>query len=475
MDTIDEIDKWQKAGEQLRTQLLQRRAAALAELAQADAGLLRLDAVFGRPATELATGQGKRLDELTALKPWFSLLEPKSREVVELRAGGLSSDAIAKRLGCEKKHTQNLFYRAKMILRQARESNTLPAADAPPAADAEDPEPPEEALATRSPPATVSTARKPVAAHEVRHVARRRAKSTEPDENAEPTEPTAPKQNIDAGLNAFFRDIKRHAVLTREEEAEVFRRWKETGDRRFADQLVAANLRIVVAIAHPYSRIKRHSILDLIQEGSIGLVHALSKFDPSRGFRFPSYASYWIRAYILKFMLTNHHLVKIGTTQEQRRLFFNLTKTRTALEKGGEPATPEQLAEALKATPEEVIEMELRMSGSATSIDAPGHGGEDGLPAREFAASEEWRPDLKIEMRDSREFALAAVAAFGKTLDGRRRIIFEKRLIAENPVTLIDLAAEFGISRGRVRQIEQQVLERLKKYVDSRFGSAVLQ
>lgn len=474
MDTLDEIEKWQKAGEDLRAQLLQDRAAALAALAKADAGLLRLDAVFGRPATELAAGQGKRLDELTALKPWFPMLEPKMREVVELRAGGLTSDEIARRLGYEKKHTQNLFYRAKAILCQARETSTPPLSDAP-AADAEEPEPPREAsLAPQEAPAVaiVNAARKPVAAHEARPAPRARGRD-EPSES-EPNEPATPKQSVDLGLAAFFRDVKRHTVPTREEEAALFLRWKETGDRRFADQLVAANLRMVVAVAYPYSRIKRHAILDLIQEGSIGLVHALTKFDPSRGVRFTSYAVWWIRAYILKFMLANHHLVKLGTTQHQRAIFFNLTRVRAALEKDGAVATPEQLAEAIGAKPEEVIEMELRMAGSTTSIDAPSSTNEDALPARELAASDDWRPDLEVEARYSQESARTTVSAFGETLDGRMRVIFEKRLIAEEPVTLLDLAAEFGVTRERVRQIEQKVLSRLKKFVEQH-ESAVLQ
>jgi RNA polymerase sigma-32 factor len=469
MDTLEQIEKWEKAGEELRANLLQRRAAALAELAQADAGLLRLDAIFGRPAAVLATGQGKRLDELTVLKPWFSMLEPKLREVVELRAGGLSSDDIAKRLGYEKKHTQNLFYRAKLILHQARESSTPPAADTSPAADAEDPEPVRAVAVVEQTriPAAISAprVRKPVAAREARS-APRRARSTD-DEPTENDSHVPARLRPDVGLTAFFRDIKRYKVPTREAETELFVQWKQTGDRRFADQLVAANLRLVVAIAHPYARIRRHAILDLIQEGSIGLVHALTKYDPSRGVRFTSYASHWIRAYILKFMMANHHLVKIGTTQAQRSLFFNVKKTRAALEKDGQLATPEQIAETLSVTVDEVIEMELRLAASTTSIDAPAPD-VDTAPAREFAASDDWRPDLEVEAQESRAVARRVVAAFGRTLDGRKRVIFKKRLVAEDPVTLIDLAGEFGVTRERVRQIEHQILRQLKKYVDSR-------
>lgn len=271
-----------------------------------------------------------------------------------------------------------------------------------------------------------------------------------------------------ATLAAFTHDMRQHAVLNREEEVELFARWKTTGDRRIADQLVAANLRLVLMIAKQYCR-WRYDVLDLVQEGSIGLFHALSKFDPTLGIRFTSYATYWIRAYVLKFIVANHHLVKIGTTQAQRKLFFNLNKTRVLLEKSGQPATVEQIAEMLKVDAENVVDMELRMAASPMSIDATGARGagegSDDTPLFQFAAVDEWRPDVRVETRDFSAFAHERIHAFGKRLDGRERILFDKRLVAEDPVTLIVLAEEWGVTRERVRQIEERLKDKLRRYL----------
>lgn len=267
-------------------------------------------------------------------------------------------------------------------------------------------------------------------------------------------------------LGAFLRDVRQHKVLSREDETELFARWKLTGDRRIADQLIAANLRLVLVVANRY-RGKRHDVLDLVQEGSIGLLHALSKFDPARGNRFTSYASYWIRAYIFKFILSNHHLVKIGTTQAQRTLFFNLKKTREKLERDGATATAEQIARELDIDVEEVMEMEMRLAASAASIDAPmqDESDEHAPRRREFAATDAGRPDVLVEARDFGVFAHARVRAFGATLDGRMKEIFDRRLIAEEPMKLAELAKKFGVTRERVRQIEEDLKDRLRRYV----------
>jgi RNA polymerase sigma-32 factor len=271
----------------------------------------------------------------------------------------------------------------------------------------------------------------------------------------------------DANFAVFTQEMRQHAILNREEELELFTKWKATGDRRIADRLIAANLRLTLLIAKQYDR-RRHDILDLIQEGSIGLFHALTKFEPERGIRFTSYASYWIRAYMLKFILANHHLVKLGTTQEQRKLFFNLTKTRALLEKDGTAATVEQIAEKLEVDAKDVIEVEMRMGAAVMPLDAPLLADiADGAAPRhyEFPADEKWRPDVTAEENDFRYVAEKHVAAFGRTLDEREHAIFARRLIAEDPVKLAVLADEMGITRERVRQIEVRIKDRLRQYL----------
>lgn len=282
----------------------------------------------------------------------------------------------------------------------------------------------------------------------------------------EPVPESAVARPKDAGFAAFTQEMRQHTVLDREGELELFQRWQQTGDKHLRDHLVAANLRLVLSIARQYDR-KRHDLLDLVQEGSMGLFHALSKFDPTRGIRFTSYASHWIRAYILKFMITNHHLVKLGTTQEQRKLFFNLKKTRALLEKDGSVATVEQIAEKLEVSVDDVIDMEMRLGAPVTPIDAPVRDsvGEEAPLFHQFAASEDWQPDVIVEKHDFRDAAHGWIQTFGALLEGRDRVIFEKRLIAEEPMTLIEIAAEFGVTRERVRQLEERLKDRLRKFV----------
>lgn len=268
----------------------------------------------------------------------------------------------------------------------------------------------------------------------------------------------------DAVLGAFFADVRRHAVLSREEEHDLAVRYKQTGDRHIADKLVVSNLRLVVMIARQFGAAKRHRLLDLVQEGSIGLAHALTKFDPTRGYRFASYASHWIRAYIMKFMITNHHLVKLGTTQEQRKVFFGQKKARAKLERNGGTVTTEQLAAELGVDTDTLVEMEMRLADSTMSLDAPTRIGDD-QTSRDFAASNDLRPDVLVEERDFRDAAHGWIHTFGALLEGRDRIIFDKRLIAEDPVTLADLAAEWGVTRERVRQVEEKLKERLKMFL----------
>src|SRR5262245_40760561 len=198
-------------------------------------------------------------------------------------------------------------------------------------------------------------------------------------------------------LQRYIDEIRRYALLTREQEHELAVKYVQTGDVEAARQLVTANLRLVVKIAHEYRRAHRN-LLDLIQEGNLGLLQAVKKYDPYRGVKLSSYAAWWIRAYILKFILNNWRLVKIGTTQAQRKLFFNLRKEREKLEQLGFQPTAALLAEKLDVPEKEVVEMERRLAAPEASLDAPvGSGGDDEgtrtrldfLPSEDVRRSEE--------------------------------------------------------------------------------------
>src|ERR1043166_2725537 len=173
-------------------------------------------------------------------------------------------------------------------------------------------------------------------------------------------------------LQRYLSEIRRYPVLSREEEHKIAVEYKERGDVQAAYKLVTANLRLVVMIAREYQRAFRN-LLDLIQEGNIGLMEAVKNFDPYRGVRFPSYAVWWIRAYIIRYVMNNWRLVKLGTTQAQRKLFFNLQKEKDRLAAPGFRARPKLLAQRLDVKEKEIVEMEQRLGGSDLSVDMPLH------------------------------------------------------------------------------------------------------
>jgi RNA polymerase sigma-32 factor len=264
-------------------------------------------------------------------------------------------------------------------------------------------------------------------------------------------------------LQRYLAEIRRYELLTRAEEHELAVRFKEEQDVEAAYKLVTANLRLVVMIAREYQRAFRN-LLDLIQEGNIGLIEAVKNFDPYRGIRFPSYAVWWIRAYIIRYVMNNWRMVKLGTTQAQRKLFFNLQKEKDRLEAQGFDVGPKLIAQRLDVKESEVIEMEQRLSGRDLSVDAPIDSGQDGtlldfIPAREATTEDE------VAAAESRQLIVRKIRAFGETLDGKDRVIFESRLMAEKPLTLQEIGDQYGISRERVRQIEARIKKKLKSYI----------
>ena len=274
-------------------------------------------------------------------------------------------------------------------------------------------------------------------------------------------------------MQAYMQEVRRYPLLTPEEEHSLATRLTQHGDTGAARRLVEANLRLVVKIAYEYRRAHRN-LLDLVQEGNIGLIQAVGKFDPERGVKLSSYAAFWIRAYILKFILNNWRLVKIGTTQAQRKLFFNLRKERERLEQAGFYPSSKLLAENLDVTEKEVIEMERRLAAPEASLDAPVPGDEDGARTRlDFVPSDEQRPDQAVAQGEFSTLLREKLETFAATLEGRESTIFRERWLTETPLTLQEIGDRYGVSRERARQLEKRVLDRLRKYLEKELGTAV--
>ncbi len=266
-------------------------------------------------------------------------------------------------------------------------------------------------------------------------------------------------------MAAYMAEVTKHPLLSREEEVSLARRYRETGDVNAAYRLVASNLRLVVKLAHEYHR-NPMALLDLVQEGNIGLMQAVKKFDPDRGVKLSSYAAWWIRAYILRYIMDNWKMVKLGTTEAQRKLFFKLRQEQERLVKAGLEATPKLLAERLHVSEQDVVDMDQRLGNDELSIDAPVRG-TDGeqvradrlLPAASGGAEEELgNAELKNLFKGHLE-------AFAQTLKEKERFIFEKRLMSDEPLTLQDIGAQYGVSRERARQIEASLMDRMRKYM----------
>jgi RNA polymerase sigma-32 factor len=292
--------------------------------------------------------------------------------------------------------------------------------------------------------------------------------------SAESTPAVEPILSDYSTIGAYLHELRRYPLMTREEEHTVAVRFCKQHEPALASRLITANLRLVVKIAQEYRRAHRN-ILDLIQEGNIGLIHAVQKYDPYRGVKLSSYASWWIRAYILKFILANWRLVKVGTTQAQRKLFFNLRKEREKLEKQGYEVEAKHLAAALDVSEQEVVEMERRLNASETSLDAPMRSDEQGDRTQgDFVrAAPALRPDVQVEAGEFGAILKEKLHAFGDTLRDRDLEIFRDRLLNDEPATLVQIAERFGVTRERVRQIEERLKRRLRQYLEGELGDAV--
>ena len=268
-----------------------------------------------------------------------------------------------------------------------------------------------------------------------------------------------------SALQPYLTEINRFPLLTPEEEKRLACAYRDRGDTRAAHRLVTANLRFVVKVAYGY-RSYGLRMPDLVQEGNIGLMKAVQKFDPDLGIRLISYAVWWIRAYIQNHILRSWSLVKVGTTQAQRKLFFSLARTKRELERLGgrleEGQAPDatRIARKLHVLPAEVEEMERRLEGRDLSLDAPvGDGASTHL---DFVATSQPCPDDALSEAEERRLVAAGVEAALSQLDPRERLIIERRVMNDRPLTLKELGDHFGFSRERARQLEIRAREKLR-------------
>jgi RNA polymerase sigma-32 factor len=273
-------------------------------------------------------------------------------------------------------------------------------------------------------------------------------------------------------LRAYMAEVTRHPLLTREEEHELAVRYHQTGDVSAAYRLVASNLRLVVKIAYEYRR-AAFQMLDLIQEGNLGLMQAVKKYDPLKGVKLSSYAAWWIRAYIIRFIMENWRLVKLGTTQAQRKLFFNLSKEREKLIARGIDPTPRLLASNLDVDEQEVVDMTARLAADDLSLDAPARAGDESgaTPMERLAPAGGPAADAALGDEQLRRLFREQLESFAATLtDEKERFIFERRLLppeGTEPLTLQEVGDHYRLTRERARQIEAKLTARLREHVRS--------
>lgn len=276
-------------------------------------------------------------------------------------------------------------------------------------------------------------------------------------------------------LRRFLEEVKRYPLLDPAEEFRLALRLRETGDIEAARTLVSANLRLVVKIAFEYRNLYSN-VMDLIQEGNIGLMKAVSKFDPSKGARLGYYASWWIRSYILKYLLDNFRLIKIGTTQAQKKLFYHLMKEKERLEAQGLLAGPRLLAEKLQVREKDVIEMQQRLSsgGSEVSLDAPiDLGGERPVQAIQLLRDDKENAAEFLEREQLIQILKDHLPEFEGKLNSKELQILRDRLLAEEPKTLQEVADLYGLTRERARQIEAKVIKKLREFLADALGSSL--
>ncbi len=288
---------------------------------------------------------------------------------------------------------------------------------------------------------------------------------TPPGAAATPPAPAESGVGLPDALTRYMAQLRHHAPISREEEHALAVRWVEDGDVEAARELVLANLRLVVKIAMEYRRAWTN-VLDLIQEGNVGLMQAVQRFDPYQGVKLSSYAVYWIRAYILKHLIDNIRMVRMGSSRAERKLFFRLNKEKRALEAQGYKVEPALLAERLDVSEEDVVSMEQRLAQGELSTDAPyGRDDDRSTTLGDMLSGGDRDAEGAVGDAELRRVFLEKVQDFAATLDEREQRIVAERILAEEPKTLQQLGDAFGLTRERVRQLEKGVVTRLREYL----------
>ncbi len=262
-------------------------------------------------------------------------------------------------------------------------------------------------------------------------------------------------------LRSYLAEVQRYPMLSEEEERELAKKYHQFGDIEAAKKLVTSHLRLVVKIAMEYKN-AYHNVLDLIGEGNIGLMHAVKKYDTDKGARLGHYATWWIKSYILKYILDNFRLIKIGTTKNQRKLFYNLMSEKRKIEQQGYYADSRLLSSKLGVDVSEIEEMSKRLTQPELGLQTPVSSDPKASMMEDFIADDDVPVDEKIYKHEMRDLLNERLDDFSKELKPREMKIFKERLLAEIPLTLQEIADEYGISKERARQIEARILEKLK-------------
>lgn len=416
--------------------------------------------------------QGMLPIHLKSMAAWWGCLSPKMRESVELRAAGDDNASIAKKMGKTEKSVSVMINIARRRLEAKRDSSPTVARDSSPTVaresndddddgkdgddegsdgedegDDDDPDP------------NVEAKPEPEAKLDV-----------EPARDFELHSPSNEKGNFvegvgGSGLVAYLRSIRSYRILTKEEEHALATRFVETRDPKLARRLVQSNLRFVVKVALGYNK-ERSKLIDLIQEGNLGLMRGVEKFDPSRGMRLLTYAQHWIHAYIKIYIIRDKRLIRIGKTQADRTIFWSLNKTKNRLrtENGGVEPTNEELAEAMKV---KVATVEMMSTRLAPEVALQRPVGDDDNDVQEWLADDKQRPDEITEESESLQKIRSLLSDIRLTLNPRMQHILDARLLADEPLTLEELARSYGVSRERIRQLEDRLKDKIRKRFNS--------
>ncbi len=290
-----------------------------------------------------------------------------------------------------------------------------------------------------------------------------------PDPDGLPVHLPAQADRAKDGLQSYLQTISRFGMLSPEEELSLARQVRDTGDSNAAFRLVSSHLKLVVHIAMDFQRRWMQNVLDLIQEGNVGLMRAVSKFDPEKGIKFSYYAAFWIKAYILKFIMDNWRLVKIGTTQSQRKLFYNLNKERQKLISQGFDPDVKTLAENLNVTESQVVEMEQRMDATDMSLDAPVNLEDAGSSTRmDYLPALGPGVEEVLSTSEIAELVQNKLKTLLPKLSEKELYILKNRLMTDDPVTLREIGEQYSITRERVRQIEARLTQKIREHLENK-------